>query len=60
MYKPVPTDLNFVVREAEVNAFWQANHIFEKSISQREGGPVFTFYEGPPTDRKSTRLNSSH
>jgi len=49
MYKPVPTDLNFVAREAEVNAYWAENNIFEKSISQREGGPVFTFYEGPPT-----------
>ena len=49
MYKPVPTDLNFVAREEEVNAFWAQNNIFEKSISQREGGPVFTFYEGPPT-----------
>jgi len=49
MYKPVPTDLNFVAREAEVNAYWAQHNIFEKSISQREGGPVFTFYEGPPT-----------
>ena len=49
MYKKVAPDMNFTQREKEVLGFWQANHIFEKSMKQREGGPVFTFYDGPPT-----------
>ena len=49
MYKPVPTDLNFAAREGAVSKFWEENRIFEKSVSQREGAPVYTFYDGPPT-----------
>jgi len=30
-------------------AFWKENQIFEKSVSNREGAPTFTFYEGPPS-----------
>jgi isoleucyl-tRNA synthetase len=30
-------------------AFWEANEIFAKSVSAREGAPRWTFYEGPPT-----------
>ena len=49
MYKKVDTTLNFVDRELEVLKFWKDNHVFEESIKAREGGPVFTFYDGPPT-----------
>lgn len=33
----------------EVLAFWQSENIFEQSVSQREGQPAFTFFEGPPS-----------
>ena len=49
MYKKVDTNLNFVERELEVLDFWEKNNVFEKSIEAREGQPVFTFYDGPPT-----------
>ena len=49
MYKKVDTNLNFVDRELEVLKFWQENNVFEESIKSREDGPVFTFYDGPPT-----------
>ena len=49
MYKKVSTNLNFVEREKEIKEFWQKNNIFEKSISERKGGDVYTFYDGPPT-----------
>ncbi|NLK96907.1 MAG: isoleucine--tRNA ligase, partial [Epulopiscium sp.] len=49
MYNKVSTDLNFVEREKQVLEFWKENKIFEKSMSLREGGPTFTFYDGPPT-----------
>ena len=35
--------------EQEIAAFWQSQHIFEQSISSREGKPQFVFYEGPPS-----------
>jgi isoleucyl-tRNA synthetase len=33
----------------EILAFWKTDKIFEKSVSNREGSPTFTFYEGPPS-----------
>ncbi|NQZ44136.1 MAG: isoleucine--tRNA ligase [Flavobacteriaceae bacterium] len=33
----------------EVLAHWKEHHIFEKSVSSREGGPNYVFYEGPPS-----------
>ncbi len=33
----------------EVLSYWEENHVFEQSISNREGKPTFTFYEGPPS-----------
>ena len=33
----------------EVLAQWEKEHLFEKSISTREGHPQFLFFEGPPS-----------
>ena len=33
----------------EVLAEWEKNHIFEKSMTEREGCPAYVFYEGPPS-----------
>lgn len=33
----------------EVLDFWVKNKVFEKSVTEREGQPTFTFYEGPPS-----------
>ncbi|MBN2557355.1 MAG: isoleucine--tRNA ligase [Clostridia bacterium] len=49
MYRKVSTKLNFADREKEIRRFWKENDIFKKSIENREGSPVFTFYDGPPT-----------
>ncbi len=49
MYNKVPTDLNFVAREKEVEKFWEDNHIFQKSIDNRKKAKTYTFYDGPPT-----------
>jgi len=42
-------DLNFAKIAEDVLAFWKNEQIFEKSVSNREGAPAFTFYEGPPS-----------
>ncbi len=49
MYNKVSTDLSFVDREKAVVDFWKDNDIFKKSIENREGGEVYTFFDGPPT-----------
>ncbi|MDR2701997.1 MAG: isoleucine--tRNA ligase, partial [Spirochaetaceae bacterium] len=48
MYKPVDSKVSFPKLEEEILAFWEAEGIFQQSISQREGKPDFTFYDGPP------------
>ena len=35
--------------EHSILNFWRENGIFEKSVAAREGAPLWTFYEGPPT-----------
>ncbi|MFZ1808666.1 MAG: isoleucine--tRNA ligase [Cyclobacteriaceae bacterium] len=42
-------ELDFAKIASEVLEFWEANKIFEESVSSREGKPTFTFYEGPPS-----------
>lgn len=36
-------------RELEILEFWKKNQIFAKHVKQNENGPLFVFYEGPPT-----------
>lgn len=42
-------DLDLARVATEILAFWKEEKIFEKSVSNREGSPTFTFYEGPPS-----------
>ncbi|MDO4475362.1 MAG: isoleucine--tRNA ligase [Lachnospiraceae bacterium] len=49
MYEKVSTDMNFVEREAQAEQFWKDNRTFEKSVEEREGAPIYMFYDGPPT-----------
>lgn len=34
--------------ELDVLAYWDAHHIFEKSVSSRPEGELYVFYDGPP------------
>jgi isoleucyl-tRNA synthetase len=45
----VPTQPDLPRLEEEVLARWAEHDVFAKSIAQRSGAPVWTFYEGPPT-----------
>jgi len=49
MHEEVSATLNFKQREKLVEKFWKDNKIFEKSMAVREGCPVYSFYDGPPT-----------
>jgi len=42
-------ELSLAQVATEILAFWKEEKIFEKSVSNREGSPSFTFYEGPPS-----------
>jgi isoleucyl-tRNA synthetase len=51
LYKKVTSAVDFKSREGEVLAFWKENHIFEKSMEERESHDCssYVFYDGPPT-----------
>ncbi|AWM34048.1 isoleucine--tRNA ligase [Hymenobacter nivis] len=48
-YPEYKQPLDYAKVGEDVLAWWQQNHIFEKSVSSREGQPTFVFYEGPPS-----------
>ena len=39
---------NFAELEQEVLEYWQKNHAFEKSVTQRDAKKSYVFYDGPP------------
>ena len=41
--------LNLSDINKEMLAKWDENHLFEASMTEREGCPSFVFYEGPPS-----------
>ncbi len=49
MFKPVSPKLNVTLLEESVLRFWKSKDIFHESMKQREGGPEYVFFEGPPT-----------
>ncbi|WP_223652870.1 isoleucine--tRNA ligase [Hymenobacter psoromatis] len=48
-YPEYKQPLDYAKLATDVRAYWDANGIFEKSVSSREGQPMFVFYEGPPS-----------
>ena len=49
MYRAVPAQVDLPALEHEVLAMWDAEQVFEASVAQSEGRPLWVFYEGPPT-----------
>ena len=48
-FRQIPAQIDLPAMERSILEFWSKNEVFEKSISSREGGAPWTFYEGPPT-----------
>jgi isoleucyl-tRNA synthetase len=48
-FKPVDPKQSFPELEERMLARWREEGVFERSLAQREGAPVWSFYEGPPT-----------
>ncbi len=49
MFKSVSPNVNITALEEEVLSFWKAHDIFRRTMHERESGPRYVFYEGPPT-----------
>jgi isoleucyl-tRNA synthetase len=48
-FEPVDPKQPFPALEERVLARWREERVFEQSLAAREGAPVWSFYEGPPT-----------
>jgi isoleucyl-tRNA synthetase len=48
-FAPVDPKQSFPALEERMLARWREEGVFERSLAQREGAPVWSFYEGPPT-----------
>jgi isoleucyl-tRNA synthetase len=49
MFKPVPTQVDFVQQEHEILKFWDDTNAFEKLRRLRAGAPHWSFIDGPIT-----------
>jgi isoleucyl-tRNA synthetase len=48
-FEPVDPKQSFPELEERILARWREEKVFERSLAQRQGAPVWSFYEGPPT-----------
>jgi isoleucyl-tRNA synthetase len=48
MFKKVDARQSLPKMEEEVLKYWEDAKVFEKSVSQRAGAPIYSFYDGPP------------
>jgi isoleucyl-tRNA synthetase len=48
VYESVDPKASFPKLEEDIVRFWEKHNTFRKSVSEREGGPEFVFYDGPP------------
>jgi isoleucyl-tRNA synthetase len=48
-FRPVQTKQSFPELEERVLERWRERDVFHRSLSQREGAEIWSFYEGPPT-----------
>jgi isoleucyl-tRNA synthetase len=46
---PLPARVDLPALEHEIMTRWQDRKVFRRSLDQTAGGPLWTFYEGPPT-----------
>ena len=48
-FRAVAPNQNFPEMEERVLSVWREREVFKRSLAQREGAPLWSFYEGPPT-----------
>jgi isoleucyl-tRNA synthetase len=49
VFEPVDPKPSFPELERRVLAFWREADVFHRQLELHRGGPLWTFYEGPPT-----------
>ncbi|MCI0713531.1 MAG: isoleucine--tRNA ligase, partial [Chloroflexi bacterium] len=49
MFKPVSPQVDINALEKQVMELWREKDVFQRTMKEREGGPTYVFYEGPPT-----------
>ena len=57
MFKPVSSKVNLPQLEENILDWWRHNDVFKRSVAARRGGPLFMFYEGPPTANGSPGIH---
>ncbi len=57
MFQPISSRVSFPQVEERILALWQERDVFKRSVENREGGPRFVLYEGPPTTNGSPGLH---
>jgi len=48
-FEPVDTKVSFPELEQTILTFWRDVDVFHRQLEQRKDGPLWVFYEGPPT-----------
>ena len=48
-FPALPAAIDLPAMEHEMLRRWQDGKVFERSLEQTAAGPLWTFYEGPPT-----------
>ncbi|MCC9076968.1 isoleucine--tRNA ligase [Litorilinea aerophila] len=48
-FKSVNSVVNYPELEEEILQLWRERDVFQRSMREREGGPEYVFFEGPPT-----------
>ncbi len=48
-FTPVPAQLDLPAMEQRILARWAETDVFGRSLAQTKDGPVWAFYDGPPT-----------
>ena len=48
-FKDVPASVSLPDLEEEILKLWKDKNVFQRSMQEREGGPEYVFFEGPPT-----------
>ncbi|MEX2421928.1 MAG: isoleucine--tRNA ligase, partial [Actinomycetota bacterium] len=48
-FEPVDPKVSFPELERRILEFWQQADVFHRQLEQRRDGPLWVFYEGPPT-----------
>jgi len=48
-FSSVDPKVSFSDMESKILSYWEKNSVYKKSVEKTQNGPLFNFYEGPPT-----------